>query len=175
MKENVINLRKDRVKIATGSEQQVEVFSEMLVEKLLFYIQDQHKVSPRDKMIILLLLFTGVRVSELCNIKIKNIDFLTGHLKVLGKGGKIREIPLKSEVVESVKEYMIERNKNPYKNSEYLILGQRGAIKRDAVNTLLEKHTIQGNFEKRLKPHTFRHTFCTTIIVQKYFNKFPFE
>ncbi len=54
-------------------------------------------------MIIQILMFTGVRVSEFCNIKIKNIDFLTGYLKVLGKGGKVREIPLKSEVVDTIK------------------------------------------------------------------------
>jgi integrase/recombinase XerD len=164
MNENIINLRRDRVKIATGSEHQVEVFSEQQVNRILFYIQDQKKVSLRDRMIILLLLFTGVRVSELCNIKIKNIDFLIGHLQMSGKGGKFREIPLKEEVVEAIKEYLIVRDINKYKDSEYLILGQRGAIQRDAVNTLLEKHTRQGRFEKKLKPHTFRHTFCTRLI-----------
>lgn len=164
MKENIINLRRDRVKIATGSEHQVEVFSEQQVNRMLFYIQDHKKVNQRDRMIIFILLLTGVRVSELCNIKMKNIDFLIGHLQVLGKGGKIREIPLKIEAVEAIKEYLVERDESKYSDSEYLILGQRGAIQRDAVNTLLEKHTIQGKFEKKLKPHTFRHTFCTRLI-----------
>ncbi|WBW97311.1 tyrosine-type recombinase/integrase [Oceanirhabdus sp. W0125-5] len=164
MNEVVIDLRKDRVKIATGSEHQVEVFSDRLVERILFYIQNQKKVRLRDRMIIQILMFIGVRVSELCDIKIKNIDFLTGHLKVIGKGGKLREVPLKPEVVESIKEYLVVRNKNPYRDSEYLLLGQRGAIKRDAVNTLLEKYTRQGEFEVKLKPHTFRHTFCTRLI-----------
>jgi integrase/recombinase XerD len=50
---------------------------------------------------VLTLLYTGVRVSELCDIKAKNIDFLTDHLKVVGKGGKVREVPLKPEVTES--------------------------------------------------------------------------
>lgn len=164
MSEVVINLRRDRVKVANGSERAVEVYDEGLVNKIHFYIHNMDGVSIRDRMVILLLLFTGVRVSELCTIEIKNIDFLTGHLKVIGKGGKVREIPLKAEVIDVIKAYIRERWKSKYKASEYLILGRRGAIQRDAVNTLLEKHTKQGSFQQKLKPHTFRHTFCTRLV-----------
>lgn len=154
MDSNIIQLRKDRVKIAIGSERGVEVFPEHQVEKLQFYIQNQRKVSLRDKMIILLLLYTGVRVSELCSIKIRNIDFLTGHLKVFGKGGKVREIPLKPEVVEVVKSYLMVRSKSRYRDSEYLILGQRGEVKRDAVNTLPRETYKTRRFPAEAKaPH----------------------
>jgi integrase/recombinase XerD len=164
MQENVIDLKKDRVKIAAGSELQVEVYSDNQLERIQFYIQNQKKVSLRDKMIIQILMFTGVRVSELCDIKLKNIDFLLSQIKIVGKGGKVREVPVKFEVMDTIQEYISERNNHVYKNSEYLILGQRGAIRRDAVNTLLERHTVQGNFEMKLKPHTFRHTFCTRLV-----------
>lgn len=162
--EIVVDLRKDRMKVAFGSEKQVEVFSEKQVERMLFYIQNQDKVSCRDRMIILLLMYTGVRVSELCDVKIKNIDFLTGQLKVFGKGGKIREVPLKSEVVEAIKEYLVERANSKFSDLEYLILGQRGALKRDAINTLLERYTDELKLGIKLKPHTFRHTFCTRLV-----------
>ncbi|WP_238882329.1 tyrosine-type recombinase/integrase [Clostridium sp. YIM B02551] len=162
--EFVVDLRKDRMRVAFGSEKQVEVFSEKQVERMLFYIQNQENVTRRDKMIILLLMYTGVRVSELCSIRINNIDFLTSHLKIQGKGGKIREVPLKNEVVEAIKEYLVERSDNQYSDSEYLILGQRGALKRDAINTLLEKYTYELELGIKLKPHTFRHTFCTRLV-----------
>lgn len=103
----------------------------------------------------MVMLYTGVRVSELCDIRVRNVDFLTGHLRVTGKGGKVREVPLKPEVVEAVKEYLAERAKNPYSDSEYLFLGQRGPPQRDAVNTLLEKHTARLGLGVRLKPHAF--------------------
>jgi integrase/recombinase XerD len=164
MTENVVDLKKDKVKIAYGSEEQVEVYSDNQLERIQFYIQNQKKVTLRDKMIIQLLMFTGVRVSELCNIKLKNINYLLSQIKIIGKGGKVREVPVKFEVMDTIQEYISERNNNPYKTSEYLILGQRGAIRRDAVNTLLERHTLKGNFEIKLKPHTFRHTFCTRLI-----------
>ncbi|SFA79996.1 integrase/recombinase XerD [Clostridium frigidicarnis] len=166
MQENVIDLKKDRVKIAIGSEHQLEVYIDNQLERIQFYIQDSKKVSLRDKIIIQILMFTGVRVSELCDIRLKNIDFLLSQIKIIGKGGKVREVPVKFEVMDTIQEYIPERNNNPYKDSEYLILGQRGVIQRDAVNTLLEKHTLKGNFEIKLKPHTFRHTFCTRLITK---------
>lgn len=162
--ECVVDLRKDRMKVAFGSEKQVEVFTEKQVERMLFYIQNEDKVSKRDRMIILLLMYTGLRVSELCDIKVKNIDFLTCHLGVYGKGGKTREVPLKMEVAESIKEYLAERVGSQFSDLEYLILGQRGALKRDAINTLLEKYTKELELGIKLKPHTFRHTFCTRLV-----------
>jgi Site-specific recombinase XerD len=55
-------------------------------------------------MITEILMFTGATISEIFCIKLKNIDFLTGHLKIVGKGGKVGEIPLKMEVVKTIKE-----------------------------------------------------------------------
>ena len=50
------------------------------------------------------------------------------------------------------------------KDSEYLVIGQRGALKRDAINTMLERLTKEIGMVNKLKPHTFRHTFCTRLI-----------
>ena len=161
--ETVVDLRKDRVKVASGSEKQVEVFSEKQLERLLFYVQG-NRASIRDRTIVLTLLYTGVRVSELCGIKIRNIDFLTGHIGVIGKGGKFRELPMKPEVSEAIRGYLIERAKSKFVDSEYLFLGQRGPLQRDAVNTLLEKLSAGAGMDVRLKPHTFRHTFCTRLV-----------
>lgn len=164
MTENVVELKKDKIKIAYGSEEQVEVYSYNQLERIQFYIQNEKKVSLRDKMINQLLMFTGVRVCERCDIKLKNIDYLLSQIKIIGKGGKVREVAVNFEVMDTIQGYISERNNNPYKVSEYLILAQRGAIKRDEVNTLLKRHTLKGNFEMKLKPHTFRHTFCTRLI-----------
>lgn len=95
MADNVVDLKKDKIKIAFGSGEQVEVYSDSQLERIQFYIQNQEKVSLRDKMIIQLLMFAGVRVSELCDIKLKNIDFLLSQIKIVGKGGKVREVPAK--------------------------------------------------------------------------------
>ncbi len=163
MKEIVVENSKDRIKIAYGSEKQVEVYSDKEVERILFYIQNEENVSKRNKVIVMLLLYTGVRVSELCSIKIKDIDFLNYSIKIYGKGGKFREVPLKFDLADVIKEYIKDRDYN-VKDSEYLVIGQRGALKRDAINTMLERLTKDIGMVNKLKSHTFRHTFCTRLI-----------
>ena len=71
---------------------QVEVYSDKEVERIVFYIQNEEKVSKRNKVIVMLLLYTGVRVSELCSIKVKDIDFINYSIKIYGKGGKFRKV-----------------------------------------------------------------------------------
>ena len=161
--ELVVFPHKDKVKVAQGSEKEVEVFEEDEIEKILFYIQGG-KVSQRDRLIINLLLYTGVRVSELVSIKIADMDFLVMQLRIVGKGGKVREIPLKSEVVEMIKEYMNgERKEHKLKYSEYLLISQRAEkLDRDTINKILRKHGKELSMV--MKPHKYRHTFCSRLI-----------
>lgn len=163
MEDTVVNPRRDRVRVASGSERQVEVYTEGQLERLLHFVRGC-RVSPRDRAIVMVLLYTGVRVSELCGIRLRNLDLLTGSLRVTGKGGKVREMPLRPEVTDAVSEYLAERAKSRHAESERLFLGQRGPLGRDAVNTLLEKIAARAGLEARLKPHTFRHTFCTRLV-----------
>lgn len=164
--EVAVNVRKDKVKIASGSEGEVEVFSEEEVERILFHLHDTNKVIARDRAIVTLLLYTGVRVSELVGIKIRDMDFLTLQLKVLGKGGKAREIPLKADVAEAVKEYInTERKDSRFATSEYLLLSQRaGRLDRDTVSKVLRK--MGGELGITMYPHKFRHTFCSRLVAR---------
>ncbi|APC42534.1 integrase [Clostridium estertheticum subsp. estertheticum] len=162
--EQVVNLKKDKLKVAAGSEKEVEVFTEAEVERFLFYIQSE-KVRSRDKLITLMLLYTGLRVSELVNVKLRDVDMLSMNLTVAwGKGGKKRDVQLKGQVVDSVKEYLAgERRGNKFANSEYLILTNRSAkMDRDAVNRVLKK--MESKLIIRMNPHKFRHTFCTRLL-----------
>ena len=162
--EKVVYPNKDKIKIARGSEKEIDVFSDEEVERILFYLEDSSRVSIRDKGVILILLYTGLRVSELVNLKIQDIDFLTSTLKVVGKGGKYREVPLKMEVSEGIKEYMEkERQAHKYSSSEYLFLTQRaGKMDKDTVNKILNRKGKYLNL--KMKPHKFRHTFCTRLL-----------
>ncbi|MDE8565256.1 tyrosine-type recombinase/integrase [Anoxybacillus rupiensis] len=162
--ESYIQLKRDRVQIAAGSEQIVTALSEEQVEKLLFYLEDHTKVSQRNKLIAYLLLYTGVRVSELVSIKLSDIDYLASTLTVRGKGGKIREISLRQDVVHLIRTYVKEeRLKSKFKDSEYLLLSQRAPkVHRDAVRDWLANVSKELGF--KLHPHLFRHTFCTRLL-----------
>lgn len=162
--ESFIQLKRDRIKIAAGSEDDVEALSEEQVEHLLFYVEKRNKVSARNKLIVYLLLYTGVRVSELVGIKIADVDFLTSQLTVIGKGGKRREIGLRQDVLQLIRDYVKEeRSESNFPQSDYLLVSQRAEkMHRDAARDWLAKISKELGF--KLHPHLFRHTFCTRLL-----------
>ncbi len=162
--EQVVTLQRDRIKVAAGSEGEVDVFSEQEVNQLLFFVQDRSKVSLRNCLIVHLLLYTGVRVSELCGIQLIDIDYLTNTLRVTGKGGKYREIPLRPDLAELIREYVrTERQENKHTDSPYLLVSQRAEkLHKDAVNTMLEG--LEKKLGFKMYPHKFRHTFCSRLL-----------
>lgn len=162
--DSFIHIKRDRIKVADGSEHVVTALSDKEVEQLLYYLEDPMKVTTRNKLIGYLLLYTGVRVTELVNIKCKDVDFLDSTLIVRGKGGKVREISLRQDVVKLMQSYMEkERNQSKYHESEYLLLSQRSAkMHRDAVRDWLANVSKSVGF--KLHPHLFRHTFCTRLL-----------
>lgn len=159
-----IQLKRDKIKIAEGSEHVVTALSDDEVEKLLFYVENNEKVSQRNKLIVYLLLYTGVRVSELIDIKLANIDLLASSLMIKGKGGKVREIPIRQDVCQLIKLYQKgERTQSRFHESTYLLVSQRAAkLHRDGVRDWLEK--ISKELGYKLHPHLFRHTFCTMLL-----------
>lgn len=70
----------------------------------------RNKVNTRSKLIVYVLLSTGDRVSELVNIQLTDIEFLTSHLQVIGKGVKRREIGLKQQVLQLIRQYIKEEH-----------------------------------------------------------------
>ena len=86
------------------------------------------------------------------------------NLKVVGKGGKYREIPVKMELEKAVKDYLEgDRRSNRFVTSDYLLLTQRSAqMDKDAVNKMLKRLGTQ--LSMTMKPHNFRHTFCTRLL-----------
>jgi integrase/recombinase XerD len=164
LNEQVVFLGKDRVKIATGSQKEVDVLNDDQVNRLFFFVQDRTNVSQRNELIVMLLLYTGVRVSELCQVRINDIEFITKELSIYGKGGKHREVPLRQDLIDKVREYQKgERSHSKFANSPYLLVSQRSEkLARDSINTLLEEIAQKVGF--KIYPHQLRHTFCTRLI-----------
>ena len=160
----VIKPAKDRIKIAGGSGNNVDVYSNEELEKILSAVNEE-EVTLRNKLIVYLLLYTGVRVSELVNIKISDIDLLTGELKVVGKSNKYREIPINQKLKKVLKSYLNkERKENKQaEGSPYLLLTERSQkMHRDTINYILRK--IGEDLDFKMNPHKFRHTTFTLLI-----------
>jgi len=163
---SVVSPRKDRVKVATGSEGGISVFTNQQVNALLALANDRNKTSFRNRLIVHLLLYAGLRVSELVTLRLADLDLVACTLNVNGKGGKLREVPLKAETINLTKEYLRnQRAKSKFADSDYLFVTQRAPkMHRDAINTMLERMSQELGFA--MHPHQFRHTFCS-MLVQK--------
>lgn len=156
-----IRIKKDKIRIATGSEDEVTVLDDFQVDQFLFHLE---KESQRNKCIGYLLLYTGVRVTELVEIELAHIDQLAAQLTVLGKGGKLREVPLRRDVLEQLQNYVKgERAASKHVASSKLLLSQRAPqMHRDAVRRWLEQVGEKLGFH--IHPHMLRHTFCTRLL-----------
>jgi len=121
----------------------------------------------RDKVLITILYSTGIRRSELINIKISDIDFHNKQLKVLGKRNKERIVPLLSSVVDLIEAYIQIKNdffKNEL-NSGYLFVTQKGKkMYGMLVYRLINSYLSKVSVKHKKSPHMIRHTFATHLL-----------
>lgn len=121
----------------------------------------------RDKSIILTFYCTGVRLSELINLKVKNINFINKHIKVLGKRNKERIIPIQQELINLFNQ-LLEYNNNQGFNSSYLFLDKVGKkLLPKQVYNIVKESLSQITTQSNLSPHVLRHTFATHMLENK--------
>lgn len=121
----------------------------------------------RNRLVIELLYATGLRVGELVNIKIKDIDFGAQSIKVLGKGSKERYVFYNNTTKEVLKKYLVVRKKIQKKANDYLLLNDKGTpIKEASVRKIIQTTLMKCGIKSKITPHTFRHTFATDLLNQ---------
>lgn len=124
-------------------------------------IDTDNILSIRNKMIIELLYATGIRVSELRNIKIIDIDFNNKSIKVFGKGSKERIVYFGDYAYDAIKLYLDNRELK----SEYLILNNNGKqISVRGIELIIKNVIEKACIKTKVSPHTFRHTFATHML-----------
>jgi integrase/recombinase XerD len=119
----------------------------------------------RDSAMLELMYSSGLRVSEIISIKVNDLNFEGGFLRVMGKGSKERVVPMNHRAVEKIKRYMQELRPDLLKNrqSPYLFLTNRGMpMTRQRFWQALKKFGDKVGLE--LTPHTIRHSFATHIL-----------
>lgn len=119
----------------------------------------------RDRLIMELLYATGVRVSELVNIKKNDISLSNREIRILGKGNKIRMVYFNEVCLKYLKLYLEEIGKIDKKNSDYLILNHHGnQITTRGIALIIDKIIKQTSILKNISPHVLRHTFATHLL-----------
>ncbi len=118
-------------------------------------------LSRRDRVIIYLMLFAGLRLSEVVGLKRSSLDLESGQIRVRGKGNKERTVPIKDTLQEALLFYL---QSVPYKDGDQPLLKgyQGGGLKRRAVGHVVQKAGEQAGF--KLSPHMLRHTFATRLL-----------
>ena len=120
-----------------------------------------------NRVILEVLYGCGLRVSELCSLKISDIHFEESLIECFGKGNKQRYVPINEAALFAINDYLVKfRSKLEYKESnDVLLLNKKGrVIKREYINKMLNKASKKAGINKRIHPHMLRHTFSTHLL-----------
>ncbi|NFI47847.1 integrase [Clostridium botulinum] len=119
--------------------------------------------SKRNKAIISTLYLTGVRVSELLQLTVHDVN--KKNISIRGKGGKYRDIFVTKKLNRVLNEYLEVRREDP---SDKLFIGISGPLKRRSINRIIKKYAAKAGVKKnKAHPHNFRHVFCKNLADKK--------
>ncbi|WP_394239606.1 tyrosine-type recombinase/integrase [Niallia oryzisoli] len=128
---------------------------------------NQEEKYRRDRAIVYLLTYTGLRVDELSNLKLTDIDLDLKRIRVVGKGRKVRTIPISNTLLAEINDWLAFRtkmvkNKPHVDHSPYVFYSQRSPkFTVRGIQTMIESYSFPN---KKLTPHMFRHTFCKWML-----------
>ena len=144
-----------------------EVLTIEEIDNLIESIDLSTKEGQRNRTILETLYSCGLRVSELCNLKISDLYLEEGFIKVEGKGNKQRLIPISPRAIRELQLYFIDRNQFSIKKDyeDYVFISKRGTnISRIMVFHIIKTLAEAIGMKKTISPHTFRHSFATHLL-----------
>ncbi|MEB5791969.1 tyrosine recombinase XerC [Staphylococcus hominis] len=144
-----------------------QFFYEEEMEALFNTVSNDAKKGLRDRVVIELLYATGIRVSELVNIKVMDLDMNLPGVKVLGKGNKERFVPFGEFCRQSIEQYLEKFKPLKSKSHPYLIVNMKGdPITERGIRYLLNDVVKRTAGVTEIHPHKLRHTFATHLLNQ---------
>ena len=138
------------------------------IDSILAAIDHSKQEGTRNRAILEILYSSGLRVSELINLRLSNLFLDTGFLRVIGKGNKERLVPVGSEAAKYLKIYLDEvraHQKIKAGEEDMVFLNRNGKrLTRVMIFTIIKDLTLRAGIKKKVSPHTFRHSFATHLI-----------
>jgi integrase/recombinase XerD len=145
-----------------------DTLSEEEINELISAVDLSHSQGERNRTIIETMYSCGLRVSELVTLKISDLFFEEGFIKVTGKGNKERFVPIHYNAQKYISIYItkIRSHLKPSKGFEdTLFLNRRGkGLTRQMIFTILKDLSVKINLNKKISPHTLRHSFATHLL-----------
>ena len=135
------------------------------IEKILNAVPLDDKISIRDAFILELLYVSGIRVSELTNIKLEDINNDENKIKIMGKGSKERIVFYGTRCRDLLNKYLSVRGEFLKYPNDYLILSNMGRkINTREIRNIINRIKVKAGVDINISPHTFRHTFATHML-----------
>jgi integrase/recombinase XerD len=140
--------------------------SQREVAAILEGIDTTNPIGKRDLAILEMLYGSGLRISELIGLKLSDIEFEAGFIRVVGKGNKARLVPLGEFAKQAVEKYLNQTTGNPTKQKTPLLFvnNDGNRFSRVGLWKMVKKRVAQVGISKIVTPHTFRHSFATHIL-----------
>jgi site-specific recombinase XerD len=173
-KRDIVSLAAEKVELAKTDERQITFLDPEELEAIFVKPDITTPQGRRDKAIMDLFFSTGLRVSELCNLQISDINLDRSEFSVKGKGGKVRVVFLDHESKESIRKYLDLR----HDKSEYLfisyghsnaedgkVIAEDAPITPRSVQRMILKYAALAGITKHVTPHVLRHSFATDLLM----------
>ena len=145
-----------------------KVLSEAQVESLLAAPPSTTTLGQRDRAMLETLYATGLRVSELVGLKLHEVNFDMGVVRVFGKGSKERLVPLGEEAIDSMRRYLAESRPellDKRQSNDLFVTARGSAMSRQAFWQLIKRYALLAGMDPaRLSPHVLRHAFATHLL-----------
>jgi site-specific recombinase XerD len=167
-KRDIESLSPERIELAKVPERSLDLISPTELARLMNAPDRTTPAGLRDRAILELLFSTGLRISELCNLSIDDVDLSRDEFSVRGKGDKVRVVFLSDEAKDAIRQYLAVRKDmddalfiqygKKAKNAKELRLSPR------AVQRTLKACAIKAGITRKVTPHVIRHSFATDLL-----------
>ena len=145
-----------------------EVLSVEEIDSIINVIDVSKPEGIRDRAIIEVLYGCGLRISELCNLRISQLYLEDKYIRVKGKGSKERLVPIEGVAIDRVREWLVTRMGYKVKPSEedyvFVSLTRGSRLSRISLFVYIKDYAERAGIKKNISPHTFRHSFATHLL-----------
>lgn len=135
------------------------------IDTIISSIDPSTPKGRRDRAMLELLYSCGLRVTELITLRVCDLFFGEGYIRVVGKGNKQRLVPINATARERIMIYLDDRRERHHGNEDILFLNNRGRkLTRIMIFTIIRETVKRTGIQKQVSPHTFRHSFATHLL-----------
>lgn len=169
IKHDIPCISPDKLEISKVPPRTIHFLTEEEVQKMLDAPGEWERNEikrARDRAILTILYGSGLRVSEICNLKVKDIQIGTNQFWVIGKGQKLRAVFMTEKSLAALQDRLTIR----WSDHEYIFSGswhrsrQGSGLTRNTIEDIVRRYAKLSGIEKKVTPHTLRHSFATTLI-----------